>query len=551
MPNINTTSRRDFVSRMLTAGAGLGLGSLLNIPPFTHQAMAEGSIGANGKKLIFLFLRGGNDGLNTVVPVGDPEYGPNIRSSTLIPSDAGTNYSETNIPCDFPVSGDNPTFAYQNSIRVGNGFAGLHPSLKFLAPVYNSGDLLMLHRVGYPQQSRSHFDSQIYWESGVPNDRSVNDGIFYRTMIESGLAGTAPLTGVSFQQKLPVLLQGPDAAMTNLSDPLRYNLLGVPNDSGTGILKARNEIDAAQNYQWANKNYRNLLDLQYGNLSNTLDIFGGIDFTETGNTFVDDENTDDGNDPYFLFPSDKDKNGGYTFNNNDGNKFVVDNTSQSRSFFKNLKAAALMLNHTDAIVAGTEFTKFDSHANQGGVDGIHSDLLQRVGWAIYSLRKYFKIYGKNGTNPSAGAKVSWDDVVVVTLTEFGRTTVENTSSGTDHAEAGVMFVAGGGVKGYGKSGLTTGVIGADPQDTFPWVTGPTGSMFAVRDRYLERVMDFRSVLGKLIRNHLGATQDQLNRIIPGYTNEAGEHLLSGGLVTEPVEAQGISTNIIGEPDLLV
>ena len=52
-------------------------------------------------------------------------------------------------------------------------------------------------------------------------------------------------------------------------------------------------------------------------------------------------------------------------------------------------------------------------------------------------------------------------------------------------------------------------------------------MFGVSSRYLKRTIDFRSVLGKLIRNHLGATQSQLNRIIPGYA-DAGEKLLSGG-----------------------
>ena len=50
-----------------------------------------------------------------------------------------------------------------------------------LAPVYNGGDLALVHRVGYPKQSRSHFDSQNYWETGNPNNNLVKDGILYVT----------------------------------------------------------------------------------------------------------------------------------------------------------------------------------------------------------------------------------------------------------------------------------------------------------------------------------------------------------------------------------
>ena len=79
---------------------------------------------------------------------------------------------------------------------------------------------------------RSHFDSQNYWENGNPGNNVSKDGIFCRTVMESGLANTAPLTGVSFQSSLPLILRGSRAAMTNLSDPNRYSLLGVPNTAG-------------------------------------------------------------------------------------------------------------------------------------------------------------------------------------------------------------------------------------------------------------------------------------------------------------------------------
>lgn len=223
--------------------------------------------------------------------------------------------------------------------------------------------------------------------------------------------------------------------------------------------------------------------------------------------------------------------------NNAADKYVV--PTDAYGFFTKLKAAALVLNKTDAVIAGTEMGGFDTHNNQGSVTGQHANLQRRIGWAIYALRKYFTNYAD---------QASWKNLVVITLSEFGRTTVQNDSAGTDHAEAGVMFVAGGGVKGYGRSASQSGVFGCSPNDSYngqsiPWVTGQNGTMFKATGRYLQRAVDYRSVLGELIRDHLGATQEQLNRIIPGYA-VTGEHLQSGG--TSSID----KTKIFGELDLV-
>jgi hypothetical protein len=306
---------------------------------------------------------------------------------------------------------------------------------------------------------------------------------------------------------------------------------------------------AGANYHpFPGKRNRELLDLQYQNMSNTLRIFSGINFTDAGNTFRDDVKTDNdtawypgtSNDSqgYYLFPGADNKNGGYrrpgapaTFN---AAKRVVPQNQQN--FFNNLKAAALILNKTDAIIAGTELGGFDTHQTQGGATGQHANLLQSVGWSMYALRKYFTLYAE---------KVNWDDVVIVTFSEFGRTSVENSDAGTDHAEAGVMYVAGGAVRGYGQ-GNASGVFGCSPSEAVPWTTGirtnnlaTCNTMYAaglpfsnnalpVAAGYLRRSSDYRSILGEIIRKHLGATSNQLNRIIPGYANP-GENLLTGGV----------------------
>ncbi|MDB6123033.1 MAG: hypothetical protein JWQ71_2026 [Pedosphaera sp.] len=539
MQHFHVLTRRGFLDRSFKIGMGVALSTLVDIPLVVKRALAEGNIGLNGKKLLFIFLRGANDGLNSLIPIADSAYATS-RPNIGIPVDA-IDYTQSG-PCDFWTTGSGPTFpTADKAIRLGNGFAALHPSLRFLAPVYNAGDLALIHRVAYPNQNRSHFDSQNYWESAAPNNNLVKDGIFYRAMVQSGLANTNALTGVSIQSALPYSLRGSAAAMTNLTDPTRYNLLGVPNNT-QGNYKADNAIRAANQFPFPNKLNRDLLNLQYGNLTETLAIFAGIDFSEIGNTFRDD--TPGGTDadaPYYLFPTTDAKNGGGAYHTTgspalpDPNKFVVDKGAYG--FFTNLKAAALILNKTDAIVAGTEFGSFDTHQTQitsaaNRVSGTHANLLRRIGWAMYALQKYFTIYGRKNNAPSSAAKANWNDLVVITLSEFGRTSIENGSIGTDHAEAGAMFVAGGGVNGYNKGSPHSGVYGCSPNDVFnnqtiPWVAGGSGSMFGASGRYVKRAVDYRSVLGKLIRDHLGATQNQLNQIIPGYT-VAGERLQNGG-----------------------
>jgi uncharacterized protein (DUF1501 family) len=534
MKHFHIISRRSFFETAVKTGAYAALASLTDIPFVMKQALASDSnLGRNGKKLLFIFLRGANDSLNSLAPIQDDAYAPS-RPTLAIAKDPGLDYGATGA-CDlsaFNTVATDATFKYANGIRTGNGFAALHPSLKFLAPVYNAGDLALIHRVAYPRQSRSHFDSQNYWETGNPNDNLSKDGIFYRTVVESGLANTQALTGVSIQSSLPLILRGSKAAMTNLSDPTRYDLLGIPNDVN-GNAKFDAALKAANLFPYPDKMNRDLLSLQYKNLTDTLAIFKTLDFSEAGNIYQDNTTVDGESTPYYLFPTTNAKNGGYALHGNDPNKYVT--SPNHNGFFTSLKNASIVLNKTDAIIAGTQLDGFDTHSNQGTTTGNHPNLQRAIAWAMYSLSKYFTRYAD---------KVTWDNLVVVTLSEFGRTTVENSDKGTDHAEAGVMFVAGGGVKGY--SAGHSGIFGCSPNDSVPWVPGAvegSSSMFGASQRYLKRAFDYRSVLGKLIRDHLGATQTQLNRIIPGYA-VTGEHLLAGGVSTKD------GVRIVGEPDIV-
>jgi uncharacterized protein (DUF1501 family) len=558
MPNIIT--RRSFLSNTGRAAVGLGLASLMNIPPFLRRALAEGNIGLNGKKLIFIFLRGGNDGVNNVIPILDPSYRGTAnanRSFLAMPMDpnSAVDYAAVTgqadiVPIDYPYA-----------VRLGNGFAALNPALRDLAPIFNAGDAAIIQRAGYRSLSRSHFDSEQYWEKGTDGTtagKSVASGIWYRTVVESGWNLNHALSGVSIQSNMPASLRG-EQPMTNLSSLNRYKLLGVYNAAGTtnsDSAKILNALDAAYLQPFPTKDNREMVHRLGVQFRDTLDILQNPAFQS--NTWVDENGTyPDGT---YLFPATQAQD---TIAGISPIPGVTPTTyrvgSGGYSFMNQIRNCAQMLNNTDSIIAGTEIGGFDTHTSQVTIYtdannqmqsrphlGSHANILRRVAAAYYGLWRYFTLYGKGGphavTNPSDPlySRVSWDDVVVVTMSEFGRTSIENDSTGTDHGESSVMYVAGGGVNGavYGCDLSNNAKLGGPN-----WAIGNGGKNGALYSAdtnvgYLRRTIDYRSVLGEIIRDHLGATPEQLNRIIPAYGRESTEHLLNGGMVA--------TTPIIGE-----
>src|SRR4051812_36478190 len=96
MHNFNILSRRAFLDRSFKVGMGVALSTLVDIPFVMKRALADGSIGLNGKKLLFIFLRGANDGLNSLIPIQDNAYAPN-RPTIGIGKDTvnSINYAST------------------------------------------------------------------------------------------------------------------------------------------------------------------------------------------------------------------------------------------------------------------------------------------------------------------------------------------------------------------------------------------------------------------------------------------------------------------------
>jgi len=126
---------------------------------------------------------------------------------------------------------------------------------------------------------------------------------------------------------------------------------------------------------------------------------------------------------------------------------------------------------------------WDHHFNEGGAEGQLARRLEELGGAIAA---FYQDLGSRA-----------QDVVVLTMTEFGRTVEENGNGGTDHGHASVMMLLGGSVKGGRVCGRWPGL---DPKARF-------------ESRDLEVTTDFRRVAGEAVSRHLGLPD--LSAVFPG------------------------------------
>ncbi|HJQ66984.1 MAG TPA: DUF1501 domain-containing protein, partial [Gemmatimonadales bacterium] len=140
--------------------------------------------------LVCLFMRGAVDGLNMIVPHGDPLY-----------------YRER------------PTIAIPSRDVIDlDGFFGLHPRLAVLKPLWDNKTLAAVHAVGSPEATRSHFDAQDYMESGTPGVKATGDGWVNRYCQHDAEHANTPFRAVAFGPQLPRVLAGtaPSLAIDDL-----------------------------------------------------------------------------------------------------------------------------------------------------------------------------------------------------------------------------------------------------------------------------------------------------------------------------------------------
>jgi uncharacterized protein (DUF1501 family) len=319
------------------------------------------------RRLVVIFQRGAADGLNIVVPYREKNY-YSMRPSIAIP---------------------------QNQVVDLDGFFGLHPSLAAFKPIYDQGHLAVVHAVGSPDMTRSHFDAQDYMESGTPGVKSTQDGWLNRALQAEDLrcrCDHTPFRAVALAADVPRALAGkiPAIVLNNLNNFAVGGRGPVPSP-------AANAFEAM---------YAGSGDRIFHSAGD--ETFEAVKMLRAAN-------------PAQYTPSP-----GAEYPNSE--------------FGNNMRQIAQLLKANLGVEAAfTDVSGWDTHQNQGSVNGQLSNRLRDLS---DSIAAFWRDLGDGAA-----------EVTIVTMSEFGRTARENGTGGTDHGHANAMFVLGGEVKGgkvYGR-----------------------------------------------------------------------------------------------------
>jgi len=395
--------------RFFLKSSGLALvgGTLL---PNVFVRMANAATTKGNKTLVAIFQRGAVDGLNVIVPYGEQAYYA-ARPTIAVPRPG----------------------AEGGAIDL-DGFFGLHPSLASLSPYFKDHSLAVVHAVGSPDATRSHFDAQDFMESGTPGVKSTEDGFLSRAVGLKKESTVSPLRAVALSPAMPRILSGGAGAvaMTNIS---QFGIRGGANVSG-GFESMYAEAVAGTLGGTAKESFETARILKSA-------------------------------DPQKLQP----ENGAVYPNQPLGNSLR--------------QIAQLIKSNVGLEVAFADVSGWDTHAGEGGAQGQLANNLRNFSDAIAAFTR------------DLGSRMG--DVVLVTMSEFGRTVRENGNRGTDHGHANVMLLLGGGVKGGKVHGKWPGL----------------SSQQLYENRDLAITTDFRDIFAELLTKQLAVPS--LKSVFPGYS----------------------------------
>lgn len=179
--------------RVFLRNSALAVVGTAAIPSFLTRAAFGAIEGSRNKRIVVLFQRGAADGLNIVVPHGEPQYYA-MRPSINIP---------------------------RKSVIDLDGFFGLHPSLAAFQPLWQQRHLAIVHAAGSPDTTRSHFDAQDFMETGTPGVKATEDGWLNRSLRNlPATEQSSPFRAIALGPSLPRILSGsePAVAMNNIND---------------------------------------------------------------------------------------------------------------------------------------------------------------------------------------------------------------------------------------------------------------------------------------------------------------------------------------------
>ncbi len=311
-----------------------------------------------------------------------------------------------------------------------DGFFGLHPAMQPLKPLWDDRHLSIVHACGSPDTTRSHFDAQDYMESGTPGVKTTQDGWLARGLQAVPAAPASPFRAVAMGPQLPRALRG-DVAAVAMGTVADFDVKQDMGRMGGGTVNARHGFESL--YEQGVK------DILHGTGRETFDA---VKMLKAANP----------------------------------QRFAPDNGAQypRGRLGDSLKQIAQLIKADVGLeVAFADMGGWDTHANQGNEKG---QLAQRLAEFSQSLAALYRDLGDRMA-----------DVVILTMSEFGRTVRENGNRGTDHGHATAMLVLGGPVKGGRMAGSWPGLA--------------REQLYEQRD--LAVTTDFRNLFAEVAVRHLG------------------------------------------------
>lgn len=319
-----------------------------------------------------------------------------------------------------------------------DGFFGLHPSLTGLKGIWDAGQLAVVHACGSPDPTHSHFDAMDYMERGTPGRKSTATGWLGRHLASTQTLEDSTLRAIGFGTLLQTSLRGSAAVSLSSLDAFKLRAwdMELPN-----IRRAHGELYKGSG-MLAGAGQQTLA---------SLDMMQKV----TGSAQAQ---------PYK--PS-----GGAVYPGTPYGKALM-------------QIAQLIKADVGVQVACADIGDWDTHADQGGVQGQLASHLKEFGDGLRAL--YTDLSAFLGR------------VTIVTMSEFGRRVAEN-GGGTDHGHGNAMLVMGGNVRGkrvYGR-----------------WPGLAREQLYGPGD--LQVTTDFRDVIGEIVSRRL--RNPDLPAVFPGYT----------------------------------
>ncbi len=378
----------------------LQIGSLasasLMMPKFLKAFEKKSWVPPGNKVLVVLQLSGGNDGLNTVIPIRNDIYYKS-RPHLGIQRDKALQLTDE---------------------------AGINPALPFFKNLFDEGNLGIMNSVGYPNPDRSHFRSMDIWQSASNSNEYISTGWLGRYLDAQCSGCEKPTQALEIDDVLSLALKGEKIKGLALRDPKR-----LYSSSNEKYFKQINAV---------HENEEPVVDYLYKTLSETL------------------------NSADYIYEQSKLRPSSQSY--------------PATGLGKNLQTiSSLILSDINTKVYYVSLGSFDTHVNQ---ENQQKRLFTELNDAIHA----FVTDMQNNHR--------FEDVTIMTFSEFGRRVAQNASGGTDHGTANNMFFIAGGLKQRG-------------------LINPMADLSELNEGDLIHKVDFKSVYATLLHNWLTADDETI------------------------------------------